>query len=106
MLRLAVEAAEGGKLDMGALMKQAMASPGHCALQEGCAQVRSKAGQGSPFALRRGAGAGRVRNAFKGEGVIGFGLRCDSGDSLGGRCGRGSQGQEPAGGTGEAGDIY
>jgi hypothetical protein len=27
MLRLAVEAAEGGKLDMGALMKQAMASP-------------------------------------------------------------------------------
>ena len=27
MLRLAVEAASGGKLDMGALMKQAMASP-------------------------------------------------------------------------------
>jgi leucyl-tRNA synthetase len=45
MLRLAVEAAEGGKLDMGALMKQAIGQSGHCALQEGCAQVCLEAGQ-------------------------------------------------------------
>ena len=58
---------QGGKLDMGALMKQAMATPGHCGAQEGCAQVCPEAGQGGALALGGGAGAGRVRDARPGR---------------------------------------
>ncbi len=98
--------AEGGKLDMSALMKAAMATPGDCGAQEGCAQVCAEAGQGGPLALGGGAGAGRVRDLDSGEGIPAGGAGRACGDLSADEAGEDPKGKSKQAEPGRPAIIY
>ena len=108
MLRLALKSiqANEGKLDMGALMKQAMASPAIAEHKKDAPKYAQKLAKAAHSLSAEALGQDEFETLTREKEYLADALRRAGGDLLGGRGGGGPQGQEQAGGAGEAGDLY
>ena len=87
-------------------MKQAMATPAIAEHKKDAPKYAQKLAKAAHSLSAEALGLDEFETLCQREGIPADGAGRAGGDLLGGRGGRGPQGQEQAGGTGEAGDLY